>query len=558
VASVQVHPTRTSIDLAGAALVAVAAGLLIQSGPVVAWAGALLVGLALARAVTEFSVNRIRHAGFEMLWRGEARSARTSRGELLEIEAEVRNRDSRAARFVGLRAVFAPELTIDIVPSQGEVPAGGRLRVVLRVSGRRVGRFGIHGLSLEVQGNPGLYEVPLTFANPFGVEIMPRAYQAFAHQARGGRSHRAADHGRPGPAAGEGDQLRELREHRAGDALRRVAWKASAKRGQLMVREYEREERDVVWFVLDASIELGAGNPGYTPLDRAIDEVAGYATLHASRGDRIGLCVVAARTLHLLEPERGPSHTARILRVLSQVATFVDADRSGLDEADVAARVLEHMRPLDPNAADRVRSSELDRIARRADRLRTRAPFEAYEVLTGSRRERSLRRYLLAFGLSCPARLEPDRPRTDHELIRVLTELDRAKPRPSLIYVWSPTPDPTNRGALERALANRGRRRHELRWVPMRFDVDLEHAADGASAPVLTALIAQARASHERGLAALARLGIKVIRVRSTPRVSLTRASLARVEHQHVAVEDGALVDLHAHVPAAEDLPLPK
>jgi len=529
-----------------------------QSGPVVAWAGALLVGLALARAVTEFSVNRIRNAGFEMLWRGEARSARTSRGELLEIEAEVRNRDSRAARFLGLRAVFAPELSIDIVPSQGEVPAGGRLRVVLRVVGRRVGRFGIHGLSLEVQGNPGLYEVPLTFANPFGVEVMPRAYQAFAHQARGGRSHRGAERGRPGPAAGDGEQLRELREHRAGDALRRVAWKASAKRGRLMVREYEREERDVVWFVLDASIELGAGNPGFTPLDRAIDEVSGYVTRHAARGDRIGLYVIAARTLHLLKPERSTTHTARILHILSQTATFVDADRSGLDEADVAARVLEHMRPLDPNAAERVRSSELERIARRADRLRMRAPFEAYEVLSGSRRERSLRRYLLAFGLSCPARLEPDRPRTDHELIRVLNELGRSKPRPSLIYVWSPTPDPTSRGALERALAHHGKRRYELRWVPMRFDLDLGHAAPGSSDAVLTALIAQARAAHERGVHALARLGIKVLRSRSVTRVGLTQSTLARIEDEHVALDDRAPVDLHPHVPGAEDLPLPK
>lgn len=554
----QVHPTRTSIDLAGAALVAVAAGLLMQSGPVVAWAGALLVGLALARAVTEFSVNRIRNAGFEMLWRGEARSARTSRGELLEIEAEVRNRDSRAARFVGLRAVFAPELSIEIVPSQGEVPAGGRLRVVLRVVGRRVGRYGIHGLSLEVQGNPGLYEVPLTFANPFGVEVMPRAYQAFAHQARGGRSHRGAERGRPGPAAGDGEQLRELREHRAGDPLRRVAWKASAKRGRLMVREYEREERDVVWFVLDASIELGAGNPGYTPLDRAIDEVSGYVTRHAARGDRIGLCVVAARTLHLLKPERGTTHTTRILHVLSQVATFVDADRSGLDEADVAARVLEHMRPLDPNASERVRSSELDRIARRADRVRARAPFEAHEVLSASRRERSLRRYLLAFGLSCPARLEPDRVRTDHELIRVLSELGRSKPHPSLIYVWSPTPDPTSRGQLERALAHHGRRRHELRWVPMRFDLDLAWAAPGASDPVLTALVAQARAAHERGALALARLGIQVLRSRSAARVGLAHASLARIEHEHVALDDRALLDLHAHAPGAESLPLSK
>ncbi|MEP7050735.1 MAG: DUF58 domain-containing protein [Pseudomonadota bacterium] len=554
----QVHPTRTSIDLAATALVAVGAGLLLQSGPVIAWAGSLLVGLALARAVTEVSVHRIRGAGFEMLWRGEARSRTVARGDVLEIEAEVRNRDSRAARFVGLRAVFSPELSIEIVPAQGEVPAGGRLRVVLRVSGRRVGRFGIHGLSLEVQGNPGLYEVPLTFANPYGVEVMPRPYQAFAHQARGGRSHQGADRGRPGLVAGDGDQLRELREHRAGDALRRVAWKATAKRGRLMVREYEREERDVVWFVLDASVELGAGNAGYAPLDRAIDEVSGYVTRHAARGDRIGLAVVAARTLMLLKPERGVSHTTRILHGLSHAATFVDADRSGLDEADVAMRVLEHLRPLDPNAADHVRSSELDRIARRADRLRARAPFEAREVQANSRRDRSLRRYLLAFGLSAPARLEPDRVRTDLELLRVLKEISHGRPRPSLIYVWSPTPDPTNRNAFERGLASLPKRRHELRWVPMRFDQDLERAAPDASEAVLAALAALARASHERGMRALSRLGIRVERPRSAPRVAVTLTPLARVVDQDVSIDDHASIDLHAHVPGTEHLPLPK
>jgi len=270
------------------------------------------------------------------------------------------------------------------------------------------------------------------------------------------------------------------------------------------------------------------------------------------------LAVIGARTLSLLKPERGTAHTTRILQALSQSATFIDADRSGLDEADVAARVLEHMRPLDPASVDRVRSDELDRIARRADRLRARAPFEAREVLSSGRRERSLRRYLLAFGLSCPARLEPDRQRTDMELARVLTEISRAKPRPSLIYVWSPTPDPTSRAPLERALATQMKRRHELRWVPMRFDVDLERAAPGASDAVLSALSIQARAAHERGARALSRLGIRIERLRSEPRVSLTLAPLARIKDQDVAVDDLPPVDLESNVPDAEPLPLAK
>jgi len=553
----QVHPTRTSVDLAATALLAVAAGLLMQSGPVVGWAGALLVGLALARAVTEVGVSRIRAAGFEMLWRGEARTVQSARGEVVVIEAEVRNRDSRAARFAGLRAVAAPELSVEIIPAQGEVPAGGRLRVQLRVSGKRVGRFGIHGLSLEVQGGPGLYEVPLTFANPYGIEVMPRAYQAFARQAQGGRSHQGADRGRAGPVAGEGEQLRELREHRAGDAFRRIAWKATAKRGRLMVREYEREERDVVWFILDASVELGAGAPGFTAIDRAIDEVSGYVTRHAARGDRIGLAVVGSRTLSFFKPERGVTHTLRILQGLTLAANFSDADRSGLDESDVGARVLEHMRPLDPSAAERVRPGELDRIARRAERLRARAPFNAREVLGASRRERILRRYLLSFGLGTPARLEPDRPRTDQELARTLTRISRSKPRASLIYVWSPTPDPHTRNALERALVELPRRRHELRWVAMRLDEDLERAAGGNVSPiVIEALATQARLAHERGEHALLRLGIRMERPRSTPRVVVT--PFASVVHDHVAVDDDFGASLHAHMPSTGDLPLSK
>ena len=92
----------------------------------------------------------------------------------------------------------------------------------------------------------------------------------------------------------------------------------------------------------------------------------------------------------------------------------------------------------------------------------------------------------------------------------------------------------------------------------MRFDVDLERAAPGASAAVLAALGAQAKASHDHGLRVLSRLGIRIERLRSVPRVALTLTPFARVEHEHVAVDDHARVDLHAHVPSPEHLPLPK
>ena len=47
--------------------------------------------------------------------------------------------------------------------------------MTIRVRAPRVGRHGIYGLSLEVRGSPGLFEIPLT-ANPFGIDVLPATY----------------------------------------------------------------------------------------------------------------------------------------------------------------------------------------------------------------------------------------------------------------------------------------------------------------------------------------------------------------------------------------------
>ena len=92
-----------------------------------------------------------------------------------------------------------------------------------------------------------------------------------------------------------------------GDPFKRIAWKASARRGKLVVREMERDQRDVVWLVVDASVELWAGEPGHAPLDHAVEEIASVAARHLARGDRVGLVVTASRMRsYARRPESGP------------------------------------------------------------------------------------------------------------------------------------------------------------------------------------------------------------------------------------------------------------
>lgn len=533
----QLYPTRTAAHLAIAGLAVVGVGVAARVPAIVGWGGAMLLAIAVARAVTLVSVARIRAAGFEMLWSRPKRVLRTARGSTIEIEAEVRNRDTLAARYVKLRAIASSQLEVKIEPQAGEVPASGRLKVNVVVRAPRVGHHGVHGLALEVHGASGLFEVPLTFANPYGIEVLPRPFATYLMQPRGGRSHLVAAAGRPGRSRGDGSDLRELREHQPGDPFRRIAWKASARRGTLLVRDFEREERDVVWLLLEASVDLWAGPLGRAPLDLAIDEVSAVATRHLSRGDRVGLIITAANLRQSIAPDQGPAQAQKIAHALTVSCGTYDADRSDLDESDVAVRVLEHLRPLDSRGLADVRRGDLDKLAARADAMRSRAPFAAAAPQGRSLRERTLRRYLASFGIDSPPRVETDRSGDRTALLEALSYVARIKPRPSLVHVISPPPDERQQKMFGDAVHRITRKGAALTWSTPAIEPALSPPWDDpgkpppdAEEPLLPsrkpspweemapiaaeAVRIRARAAQARREGSLKRLGVRVVRLK--------------------------------------------
>jgi uncharacterized protein (DUF58 family) len=525
---VQLHPTRATfhVALAGAALVAF--GLALARPPVLAWGGAIVLAVAIGRAVAQVTVTRLRSSGFEMVWNASRRVVRAARGGELVLEAELRNRSVDDARGVALRAVASSMLEVSVRPSSIDMPAGARVRVDVLVRAKRVGRWGVHGMALEVRGTPaggeGLYEVPLMFANPFGIEVLPRALHALIATPRGGRSRRAAEAGRPSFLAGDGDELRELREHVPGDPFKRIAWKASARRGQLVVREMERDERDIVWIVMDASVELWAGAEGKAPLDDGVDEVGALAARHLARGDHVGLVVTASRLRTWIPPASGAAHAVRIAAALASTASMVDADRCELEEWEIAQRVAEHARPLDTRGLADVPKGNLDMLAARAETLRARAPFAPRLPFAKAAREQRLRHYLASFGIEVPPRLDGEREKADQAICLVLDKLALEKHRPSIVHVWAPAPVVKERAA--RAVRKLKTKRCVVRWTIPAFDTSVgaaELTLEGPADPdreattvgeaVEEAVRIRSRAARARAERSLRAMGVRAQRI---------------------------------------------
>ncbi len=517
----RLHPTRSTFHVAAAGSVMVVVGLVMAwpgftgraSAPaVVAFGGSMLLAVAVGRALALGAVTRLRAAGFEMVWNTPKRVARTVVNGTIELEAELRNRGIDDVRGVELRVLASSMVTAEVTPKLVDLPPESRAFVKVTLHAKRVGRWGVHGMALEVRGTElggeGLYEVPLMFANPFGVEVLPVAMKMMLDSPVGGRARRGVEAGRPTNLTGEGDSLKELREHVPGDAFKRIAWKASAKRGKLVVREMERDQRDVVWLAVDASVELWAGELGHAPLDHAVEQVASLAARHLTKGDRVGLIVTASRLRSWLAPATGPSHASKIAAALASAASTIDADRSDLDEADIAARVAEHARPLDPRGLVDIPRGNLDMLAARAELLRSRAPFAPRLPFAANARERSLRHYLASFGVECAPRTEGEHDKSAIALAHAFDKVLREKLRPSVVYVWAPAPE---EGTVLAVAVRKLRARHiEVRWLQPTIDLTLD---DGETNVVKDAVYAAVRARAEilqqRGARVLKRIGAK-------------------------------------------------
>ena len=118
-----------------------------------------------------------------------------------------------------------------------------------------------------------------------------------------------------------------VRPWEAGDSLRRVHWKASARQQELLSRIYEPSEERVVQIFLNSTTMTRHWH-GYIPemQERAISVAGSLAALAAEERLPVGLIANGAlrgseRALRLL-PGRNPSQLMHILELLAQVTPF--------------------------------------------------------------------------------------------------------------------------------------------------------------------------------------------------------------------------------------------
>jgi uncharacterized protein (DUF58 family) len=168
---------------------------------------------------------------------------------------------------------------------------GAAATLAYRLTPRRRGRLAFGDLHLRVLGPLGLawrpVRLPLAEEASAYPGLAPPTAAAGARAAEAGRARRLG--GR------EGRECASLRHYATGDDVRAIDWKATARRGAPVVREWQPERNQTLWILLDCGRHLSARlADGRTKLDRAIDAALALARAAAERGDRTGAILFGA------------------------------------------------------------------------------------------------------------------------------------------------------------------------------------------------------------------------------------------------------------------------
>ncbi|MEO6845513.1 MAG: DUF58 domain-containing protein, partial [Ginsengibacter sp.] len=126
---------------------------------------------------------------------------------------------------------------------------------------------------------------------------------------------------------GQSMEFEQIKEYVSGDDMRTLNWKASARKGSLMVNNFMEERSQQVYCIIDKGRLMKMPFDGMTLLDYAINSALVLCNVCLKKQDRVGVITFSNEPGNILPADRKPSQAEHILQLLyKQKTDFLESD----------------------------------------------------------------------------------------------------------------------------------------------------------------------------------------------------------------------------------------
>lgn len=196
------------------------------------------------------------------------------------------------------------------------LPVDDAATVELRTTPRKLGLHAWPSLQARIAGPLGLAWWSRKLEPNYSMRVMPELLRDGARRigsASGGVRSRSI--------LGAGAEVLQLRDYRAGDPQNLIDWKATARRGQLISRDFTEDQHLDIVIAVDVGRASALRAGELDRLGHYINLAARFAEHAVAQDDRVGIVLFADRPVATLAPGRGIGTVLRIRQMLAAAAS---------------------------------------------------------------------------------------------------------------------------------------------------------------------------------------------------------------------------------------------
>lgn len=216
-----------------------------------------------------------------------------------------------------LRGVVADDPLLECedrgLPAPFSAPAHATLQVRYEVRPTRRGPRDFGSVRVRYTGPLGLISRQERTAIPGTADVFPDVHAARSLELLRRQGRQDARMGSLRVRGGD-TEFERLRPYQRGDEMRHVDWRATARRDDLTVRQFQAESNQNVVFALDVGRAMRAEWQGLTAVDHALNAALLAADAALRSGDRAGLLVFDALPRAFLPPSGGRTGARKLTR----------------------------------------------------------------------------------------------------------------------------------------------------------------------------------------------------------------------------------------------------
>ncbi len=242
-----------------------------------------------------------------------------------EVRVTVENPGAVGVPFIVLedRAAVATERVKGSNTRFATLPGGSTIEITYTLKAPAPGVLRFEGVKVRVADLNGFFYRRMFLRDPVEMLVLPPLTDDEGKQRATKRFNTLPPPGihrlrRPG----SGSELLDLRDYRAGDPPKMIAWKPSARRDRLITKEFENDVPVRCVLFLDTSEGVRLGPPGNTLLTRLAGVAAVVAQASAGNRDLVGLTTFDEKEAKSTSPARTKLHMINVLRRLAEVSSL--------------------------------------------------------------------------------------------------------------------------------------------------------------------------------------------------------------------------------------------